>query len=96
MATITVDTWEEPEHFMFRLTIVDEDEVVLFERGAVPKADATQDDVEAIAYTRARDFIGSTTPCVRRTLWDGDRPPVSAELAWSDAAQGGRAAIKLA
>ena len=67
MAKITVDTWEEPQHFLSRLTVVDDNEVVLSEQSAIRKADATQDELEALAYVRAREFIGSTQP-VRRTV----------------------------
>jgi hypothetical protein len=95
MATITVDTWEEPEHFGYRLAIIDGDELVLSERSVIRKAEATQDEVETIAYTRARDFIGPTMPCVRRAMWDDDRPRASAELAWADADLDGRTPIKI-
>ena len=95
MATITVDTWEEPEHFGYRLTIMDGYELVLSEHSMIRKAEATQDQVETMAYTRARDFIGPTMPSVRRTVWDGDRPQVSAQLAWADADPHGRAPIKI-
>ena len=47
----------------------------------IRKAEATQDQVETMAYTWPRDFIGPTMPSVRRTVWDGDRPQVSAQLA---------------